>query len=213
MLTRALHILAMAAFVGYPLAVFYGVRTGRVGLWMLLACVCLAPTLYFRLRRAQQTEGAPHIAALRPLAMLPLVTLAMLALSAAAQARGFALATPTIINAVLLVVFGTTLRTPMPMIERFARLIDPELTEAQRRWCRQWTIVWCAFFFANGTLAALLALWAPLLWWSLYTSLIAYIVMGTLFATERAGRWYKFERQGSALSSSHAGHHSEPRSP
>lgn len=195
MTQRLLHILAMIAFVGYPVAVFYGVRSGRMGLWLFAACICLAPLLYFRLRDAgQKREQNPQLAHLRPLALLPLITLAMLALSATLQARGFALATPTLINAVLLVVFGSTLRTSMPMIERFARLIDPELNAAQQRWCRQWTYVWCAFFFLNGTLAAIMALWAPLLWWSVYTSLLAYIVMGVLFATERIGRWFKFER-------------------
>lgn len=186
--------MAMIAFIGYPLAVFYGVRTGRMGLWMLLACVCLAPTLYFRLQRARAQANGPSITALRPLAMLPLVTLAMLALSATLNTRGFALATPTVINLVLLVVFGATLRTSMPMIERFARLIDPDLNDAQQRWCKQWTVGWCAFFLFNGTVAAVLAAWAPLLWWSLYTSLFAYILIGMLFASERVGRWYKFER-------------------
>lgn len=194
MMTRVLHIFAMVAFVGYPLAVFYGVRSGRMGLWLLLACVLLAPTLYFRVKSVRENSVSPALAHLRPLAFLPVVTLGMLALSATLNAQGFALATPTLINVVLLIVFGSTLRTDTPMIERFARLIDPELNEGQRAWCRLWTIIWCAFFFLNGLLAAIMAMWAPLLWWSLYTSLLAYILMGVLFATERAGRWYKFER-------------------
>lgn len=193
-MARVLYMLATIAFVGYPLAVFYGVRSGRMGLWLLIACLLLAPTLYFRLKAVRENGGAPKFAHLRPLAFLPVLTLGMLALSATMNARGFALATPTLISLVLLVVFGSTLRTDMPMIERFARLIDPELNEAQRAWCRLWTIIWCAFFFLNGLLAAMMAVWAPLLWWSLYTSLLAYIIMGALFATERAGRWYKFER-------------------
>lgn len=194
MMTRVLHIFAMVAFVGYPVAVFYGVRSGRIGLWLLGACVLLAPTLYFRLQTVRENSTSPAFAHLRPLAFLPVLTLGMLALSATLNARGFALATPTLINIVLLVVFGSTLGTDTPMIERFARLIDPELNEGQRAWCRLWTIIWCAFFFLNGLLAAIMALWAPLLWWSLYTSLLAYLIMGILFATERAGRWYKFER-------------------
>lgn len=203
MLQRTLHILATIAFIGYPVAVFYGVRSGHIGRWMLLACICLAPMLYFRLRRARDTSAAPALAHLRPLAMLPLITLGMLSLSAALQARGFALATPTLINLVLLIVFASTLRTSMPMIERFARLISPELTPAQQAWCRQWTLVWCAFFFLNGILAAMIALWAPLLWWTLYTSLIAYVFMGMLFTIERIGRWWKFERITSPTYAAH----------
>src|SRR5699024_1657550 len=116
----------------------------------------------------------------------------------------------SLINLVLLIVFASTLRTPMPMIERFARLIDSELTPAQQAWCWQWTVVRCAFFFLNGVLAAMIALWAPLLWWTLYTSLIAYIFMGTLFTIERIGRWWKFER---ITSPTYAAHRSDAPPP
>ncbi len=35
-----------------------------------------------------------------------------------------------------------------------------------------------------AAVAAALALWAPLAWWTLYTGLIAYLLMGLLFAGE-----------------------------
>jgi uncharacterized membrane protein len=40
------------------------------------------------------------------------------------------------------------------------------------------------FFVINGTIAAALTLWAPLAWWTLYNGLIAYLLMGLLFAGE-----------------------------
>ena len=36
----------------------------------------------------------------------------------------------------------------------------------------------------NGLIAASLTLWAPLSWWTLYNGLIAYGLMGLLFAIE-----------------------------
>ena len=67
----------------------------------------------------------------------------------------FVLALPVLINAVLLIEFGATLRAgSMPMIERLARMQETSLDEAQQRHCRHWTGAWCAFFLLNGGTAA-----------------------------------------------------------
>ena len=70
------------------------------------------------------------------------------------------------------------------MVERLARLREPELPDSAIRYTRQVTQVWCLFFMLNGLIAASLTLWAPLSWWTLYNGLIAYGLMGLLFAIE-----------------------------
>ncbi|MOA12225.1 hypothetical protein D3C78_1321990 [compost metagenome] len=52
------------------------------------------------------------------------------------------------------------------------------------RYTRRVTQVWALFFLANGLVVIALNLWAPLSWWTLYTGLIAYGLMGLLFAGE-----------------------------
>ena len=52
------------------------------------------------------------------------------------------------------------------------------------RYTRRVTQAWCLFFLFNALTAAGLALWAPLAWWTLYTGVIAYGLMGLLFAGE-----------------------------
>ena len=52
------------------------------------------------------------------------------------------------------------------------------------RYTRQVTWVWVGYFIVNAGIASALALWAPLSWWTLYTGLIAYLLMGLLFAGE-----------------------------
>lgn len=91
---------------------------------------------------------------------------------------------PVLISAFMLCLFGASLMHGMPIVERMARLSDPELPEVAIRYTRQVTWVWCAFFLANGLIAASLTLWAPLHWWALYTGLISYGLMGLLFAGE-----------------------------
>ncbi|WP_263262141.1 hypothetical protein [Pseudomonas sp. RIT-PI-S] len=91
---------------------------------------------------------------------------------------------PVLLSAGLLVIFSLSLRHGMPVAERLARLTDPELPPKAIRYTRQVTQAWCLFFLLNGLAAASLALWAPLAWWALYTGVIAYLLMGVLFAGE-----------------------------
>ena len=58
------------------------------------------------------------------------------------------------------------------------------LTDRAVRYTRRVTQLWCLFFIANALIISLLALYAPLAWWTLYTGLIAYLLMGLLFAGE-----------------------------
>ncbi|WP_397450276.1 hypothetical protein [Pseudomonas sp. NA-150] len=91
---------------------------------------------------------------------------------------------PVLSSLFMLSVFGISLIFGPPVIERLARLTDPELPEVAIRYTRQVTQVWCLFFLGNASIAAALTLWAPLSWWTLYNGLISYGLMGLLFAGE-----------------------------
>jgi uncharacterized membrane protein len=174
----AARLLAVAVFVAYPVLVWEGLTRGSPRqLALLLLCV-LVPLAALRVR-------GPQRAAVRDLAVVPLVTAAALGLAALLDAAGWMLAVPVAINAALLVVFAASLRRgSVPMVERFARLQVPHLTAAQQAWCRTWTRIWCGFFVANSATALALALLAPLSWWALYNGLVAYVLMGALLAGE-----------------------------
>ncbi|AJO76177.1 hypothetical protein KTQ74_23240 [Pseudomonas chlororaphis] len=91
---------------------------------------------------------------------------------------------PVLISGFMLALFGLSLKYGPPVAERLARLGEPDLPEKAIRYTRQVTIAWSVFFLCNGLLAAALTLWAPLSWWTLYNGLIAYGLMGLLFAIE-----------------------------
>ena len=80
------------------------------------------------------------------------------------------------------------------MIERFARIREPNLPMRAISYTRRVTQVWCIFFFVNGAIALVTALWASPATWTLYNGLIAYVMMGLLFAGEYVVRWH-FKRQ------------------
>ena len=91
---------------------------------------------------------------------------------------------PALVNAVLLAVFAVSLRFPPSAVERIARLSEPDLPPRAVAYTRRVTQVWCGFFVLNGTLALATALWASGRVWALYNGLLAYVMMGVLFAVE-----------------------------
>lgn len=101
---------------------------------------------------------------------------------------------PVLVNAVMLGVFAYSLISPPSLIERFARLKEPDLPPAGVRYTRQVTQVWCAFFLVNGSIALATALWASPAVWSLYNGLISYLLMGVLFGGEYLVR-QRFKRR------------------
>jgi uncharacterized membrane protein len=100
---------------------------------------------------------------------------------------------PVAVNAGLLTSFGATLLNPPSMIERIARAMGDELDERGRRYVRRLTMVWCAFFLANGLIALGTALYGSPKAWALYTGFVSYLLAGALFFGERVVRpaWAK----------------------
>lgn len=175
----------------YPVAVWIGLSYLSARAVGLVVIAFVVPMLALRLRRADRTT---FWAILR----IPLAILGLMALGVVLDDARFVLAMPVLVNLVLLATFGASLApAAMPMIERFARMQDPELDAARRAHCRQFTWVWSVFFVLNGATAATLALAAPLSWWASYTGLVAYVLMGHLFAVEYVVRKARFREYGS----------------
>jgi uncharacterized membrane protein len=101
---------------------------------------------------------------------------------------------PVLVNVVLLAVFGYSLAAPPSMVERLALLREPALSPAAKVYTRRVTQLWCGFFACNGAVALGTALWASPAVWSLYTGVIAYVLMGALFGVELLVRM-RFKRR------------------
>jgi uncharacterized membrane protein len=91
---------------------------------------------------------------------------------------------PVLVNALFFVLFMGSLVHPPSMIERLARLREPQLPSSAVAYTRRVTQVWCAFFVCNGALAAATAVWASEAVWALYNGLLSYAAMGFLMALE-----------------------------
>ena len=186
--TPWLGILAGIGMALYPAAVYFGLTRGapaRVVSLVLLAGA--AVTLGFRLRRATRTDWLAVLPA-------PIAAAACGIAGALLDDARFVLVVPVLISAVLLAGFAHSLRGGPTMIERFARMQDPDLTPEKVAYCRTVTQVWCVFFVVNGATAAVLALAAPLEWWALYAGVLSYVLIGALFAGEHLVRAVRFPK-------------------
>ncbi len=107
---------------------------------------------------------------------------------------------PMAVSLYLLATFGWSLRVGPPIVERFARLVDPDLPDFCVPYCRKVTIAWCSFLAANALCLALLVALGPFEWWAFYAGFISYLLLGAFFFGEFVLRklWFRFYRDGLA---------------
>lgn len=109
--------------------------------------------------------------------------------------RGAWLATqlPVLVYCALLLFFASTLRPGrVPLISRFARMEQGELSAELHAYTRRLTLVWCVFFAAMAGLAMGVAAWAPLWVWSLHTFFFSYLLIAMLFLGEYVYRRWRY---------------------
>ena len=180
---RWLSWLAGGALLLYPLAVYWGLtHAGQtpllLGLLLIFSLRLLPGLLKGRVRLGPLPEW------LWLGRLLACIGLGLTLLSALFSARHWLLYYPLAVSLCLLCLFGWSLTRPMSLVERLARLQDPALPAAAIGYTRWVTQVWCGFFVINGALAAFTIWYGDLALWSLYNSLVSYLLMGGLMGAE-----------------------------
>lgn len=74
--------------------------------------------------------------------------------------------------------------SPPPIIERLARLTEPELSPQGVVYTRKVTQIWCVFFAVNGTIALATCLYGDMHLWALYNGGLSYLFIGSLMGME-----------------------------
>ena len=161
----------------YPLAVFFGLRVMEPRyVAIVLACALL-------LRRFR--DAGRLLSGLSRIDLAVLTGLLALAgATALTNSEQLLRFYPAAMSLGMLSLFGLSLITPPSMVERFARISEPNLPPEGVQYTRRVTQVWCVFFVANGAMAAATAVYASRETWALYNGFIAYLLMGALFAGE-----------------------------
>lgn len=163
----------IALGLAYPLLVYWGLGSVPPGIFVLAALVLMI------LRHLLAPAGPVRLS--HPTILVAVAVLVVLGLVDQGLA---ALAYPSVISFAFAAAFALSLRHPPSLIERFARLREPDLPEAARAYCAQVTRLWAAWLFANGIVAAALALSRNMELWLLWTSLLNYLISGALFGGE-----------------------------
>jgi len=98
---------------------------------------------------------------------------------------------PVLINIALMILFGRTLLPgTTPLIARIAALWRGPLDQAVASYTRWVTIAWTVFFALMAIESMVLALFAPMHIWSLFTNLLNYIFVLLFFVIEYQLRLY-----------------------
>ena len=165
------NVLTAGLTLGYPLAIWLGhgsIEPRWLAGLLLLTVATRLPTLKLNPTARWSAAGALMLVALAVAsnAVLPLKLY------------------PVLVNAAMLSAFGLSLVSGPSMIERLARLREPDLPPAAVRYTRRVTQAWCLFFVFNGSIALGTALSASEAVWSLYNGVIAYLLMGAMFGGE-----------------------------
>lgn len=158
----------------YPIAVW--LFWGKVN-----PIVFAIPVMGIVLSRIYHTKLVSHQLRLPVLAMASLLILTAFMLAPQISTLIY----PFIISLVLLIFFGLSLRsTKTPVIEKLARAHDPDFPDHAVSYTRRVTWVWVIYFLGNAVLNLLWIISDNIEAWVLHNTVIAYVVMGILFAGE-----------------------------
>ncbi len=111
---------------------------------------------------------------------------ALLFVTIALNKQIFAALPSVLLNVMLAAAFGATLRggqTPLIVRIETAAAGSPPAPEFER-YLRNLTWAWTVFFIANGVASLLLIVFAPFEWWSLFSNVLTWPLIGAMFAIE-----------------------------
>lgn len=171
-LQKVLHIVTGIMLLGYPLAVYFGLNYLPAGTIAMALCLLLILRLVVQ---KQQVK-----AMLAPV----IVGIGLTASSVIAKRHDWLLYYPVVINISMLALFAYSLKLGPCMIERLARLKEPELPDEATPYLRKVTLIWCGLFVLNGSMALYTACYTSIETWTLYNGLIAYLLIGSLLGGE-----------------------------
>lgn len=165
-------ILALIGFA-YPVLAYFGLSkfNPRIILICLLIAIILRAALFVASRRMRA-------------AFITLFLATLIALVGWHSELHALRLYPVAISLTLAAIFGASLWFPPPVIERLARLRDPDLDAFGIRYTRALTKIWVAFFILNAAIATWTVWQGTLAQWTLYNGLISYLLIGALFFGE-----------------------------
>jgi uncharacterized membrane protein len=177
MSNRTFSSIAIGLGVVYPALVYALQSTLSQAAFVAIAVAAIA----LRVATLDKTSAALWRG---PLLMAVPALLIMLLVAPSMAAKAY----PVAISLAAAAVFGGSLIAPPSLIEQFARLQEPGLSEEGQAYCRKVTLVWTVWLVLNALIAGFLGWTGQDSAWAIWTGIVAYAVMALLFLGEIAIR-------------------------
>ena len=173
----ALKIIIAVVVLLYPIAIYFGLQQLEPKkLAISLAALVVIRAIFTNNQLLKAVKG---------LWILVLVVgLALASLSYVENTELGLKLYPVVISASFLLIFAYSLFKPPSIIERLARLQEPDLPEEGVLYTRTVTKVWCGFIIVNILISLYTVFYSSLKIWTLYNGFISYLLMGSLFLGE-----------------------------
>lgn len=175
-LLAGLKILSILLLGFYPFLVWFGLAGNHhfvLGLFLVLVFL-----LRFSLLKGLSSE-------LKTLASSgALLGLLLVLASLVLKKQALLLYYPLVINAVFFAAFSLSLLTSQSLVERLARIKEPDLPAEAVAYTRRVTLAWCVFFIVNGGLALVTILLKDLELWAFYNGFVSYLLIALMMGVE-----------------------------
>ena len=171
---KPLVVIATVVGVTYPFVVYFGLQV-----FSPLA-IALSLLLFLSFRVVLQWREKKEKIHLISLALTISIVAGLVLIDVLMAVKSY----PIALCLSLAAVFGYSLIYPPTIIERFAKMVEPNLNENGILYTRNVTITWIAFFILNSGISLWTALYENIETWALYNGFLSYIFMGCIFMIE-----------------------------
>ncbi len=177
--SRCFAAILAAILMLYPLLVYCGLESlgpGALAFLLLLASVARA---LFAKQGALQWVGI-------------LVAAALCGAVIWTDSIDYLLVYPVLISLLVSFAFLLSLRGPVTLIEKVARLAGQQVPQYAKSYLRKLTLIWGILLLVNAVVAGYTACCMSLQFWALYNGLLSYLLFVGFFVLELGFRqWYK----------------------
>lgn len=191
-LTPLFTVLMVLLILCYPFAIYFGIQHFSPR-YLALAIAFIFVIRFVLLKRSVSKTQPSNSTELIPMIIMG-VGLAVCIVGVISNSLLMIKLYPALISVLMLGVFGYSLLYPPTVIERLARLTEPNLPADAVIYIRKVTVVWCIFFTLNALIALWTVFFASMAVWTFYNGLLSYLLMGLLFAVEFVVRFFVKKR-------------------
>lgn len=170
---KLLSVLLLAL---YPFLVWFGLSSGQhtlLGFFLVLL---------FGLRFSLLRNLLPELQKIGQLGAL--VGVLLVSASLLLERQALLLYYPVAVNVIFLLLFAFSLLTEQSLVERLARLREPDLAIDGVNYTRRVTQAWCVFFILNGSMALVTVLLQDMRLWALYNGFVSYLLIALMMGVE-----------------------------